>query len=136
MKPIIYQDRLRIHTHTHTHTQRKAETILRNVANTSLITQHWHFVVCAQVCDPSSSDPALHKPGPWPKGPKPITFAEPRPEQELDSLRWQLGEAEQRLRLVQKWCAGHPQLKLVVKLVDGLRKKVRRNPHTNQRLFI
>jgi len=108
------------------------QAILRNVANTSLITQHWHFVVCAQVCDPSSSDPALHKPGPWPKGPKPITFAEPRPEQELDSLRWQLGEAEQRLRLVQKWCAGHPQLKLVVKLVDGLRKKVRRKKTTHK----
>eukprot|EP01043_Picozoa_sp_COSAG02_P002582 COSAG02_NODE_60_length_43475_cov_59.494582_10_plen_3160_part_00 len=78
----------------------------------------------APVCDPTSSNPALRKPGPWPKGPKPITFAEPRPEQELDTLRWQLAEATHRLRLVQKWYKGHPQIKLVVKLVDGLRKRI------------
>ena len=54
----------------------------------------------------------------------PITFAEPRPEQELDTLRWQLAEATDRLRLVQKWCRGHPQIKLTAKLVEGLRKKI------------
>ena len=39
-------------------------------------------------------------------------------------MRWQLAEATDRLRLVQKWCRGHPQIKLTVKLVEGLRKKI------------